>query len=190
MTPIPDARWREILRALRPVVSRRGVRAGDVDDVIQASVEKALRRLHTLSDEKSFEAWLKRIAANTALDTVRAFQRHPAHAELADAQAIQAPARDAEPLLSFADCVAPFLNRLSPTDAEALRLKDLHGLGYAELERRLSLSRPATKSRVHRARRRLARDLMSCCAALRRRPVADALAPNCGTACCLADAPT
>ena len=41
---ISDARWAAIIKALRRVVARRGVDRADVDDVIQTSLEKALRR--------------------------------------------------------------------------------------------------------------------------------------------------
>lgn len=63
----------------------------------------------------------------------------------------------------------------APAQAEALRLRDLRGLRFEAVARATSLSRPGAKARVRRARLRLAADLARRCAALRARPVAEAL---------------
>ncbi len=166
MSAISDARWRAAAAALKAVARRRGVDAAEVDDVVQSALEKALRRLDSLSNADRFEPWLKRIAANEALDRRRARRRREAaltaaaeaHAALASAQ----PAAP-DPVIGFADCLEPFLRRLPRADAEILRRKDLEGRAIAEIAAETALSLPAAKSRVLRARRRLADALRACC---------------------------
>jgi len=173
MTIIPDDRWRGIVGRLRAVVRRRGVPEADIDDVVQTSLEKALRNIGTLSDQTRFEPWLKRIAANEALDRLRASQRGSAYEAISEIEPVADDMDAPDPLFAFADCVEPFLDRLPPQDAEILRLKDFDGRTHAELAEQLSLSVPGVKSRVQRARKRLAHDLMACCAVLRQRPFQD-----------------
>ncbi|MEM9013122.1 MAG: sigma-70 family RNA polymerase sigma factor [Pseudomonadota bacterium] len=174
MTPIAEDRWRRAMMELRAVIVRRGVRGTDVDDVVQASLEKALRHLDRLQDPARFEAWVKRIAANAALDEMRAAGRRAPHLDadaipLAEAEEVPGP-------LAFAACVAPFIARLAAADAEVLRLKDLEERTFSALAAHLAISLPAAKARVRRARQRLAAALRSCCDA--------PPAPTCDTGCC------
>ena len=166
VTGVTDDRWRRALIDLRAVVVRRGIRGADVDDVVQTAVEKALRRLDALRDDGSFEPWLRTIAANAAQDTLRAAARRPGHAELTAADAVAAETERPEPVLSFADCVEPFLKRLPAADRDVLRLKELDRRSVSQTADALGISVSAAKSRVRRARRRLAQDLVTCCAVL------------------------
>ena len=181
---ISDARWAAIIKALRRVVARRGVDRADVDDVIQTSLEKALRRVNTLADGDRLDAWLNRIAANEAIDQLRRRGRQHDHAPLDAAHAIAVEYDPVDHLLTYADCVRPFLRRLYPAHAEALSCKDLDGLSFEELAGELSLSVPGAKSRVQRARRKLAAELASCCAVLRTARTSEENASDCEAECC------
>lgn len=178
---IDEARWRAARIALAAVARRRGAPEAEVDDVVHSALEKALRRLGSLEDPARFEAWTKRIAANAAVDALRAARRRPIPLDLERHDRVVSPEPDA-PLLSFADCVAPFLARLSEKDRTALRLKDLEGRDYAALSTALGLSTPGAKARVRRARQRLAAAMRTCCGALDARPVVEPC-PE-GAACC------
>lgn len=189
MTSIPDAAWAQALPLISRVARQRGLDPATAEDVAQRAIEKAMRRAHTLQDHGKFEAWLKRIAANEAIDEHRTRRRHPPTAPLEQAHEVAAPTPEGDPLLSFSGCVRPFLDRLPPADAEALRLKDLSGLRFTELAEVLSLSLPGAKSRVQRARRRLAAELAACCAELAAAPVRDPLPEHRANADCCAAAP-
>lgn len=185
---IPEKRWRRAIAALRGVAVKRGVDRADIDDVVQSALEKALRHAGALRSEDRLEAWLSRIVANEAIDRARRRLRRPIQRSLDDApepvdRPLPAPPPE-EALLSYADCVRPFLRRLSHNDAEALVLKDLEGRTFAETARRLSLTTPGAKARVQRARRRLADALASCCDALRAAPVAEPYDPVGAKRCC------
>ncbi|MEM9029482.1 MAG: sigma-70 family RNA polymerase sigma factor [Pseudomonadota bacterium] len=170
MNVIPDARWADAVDGLRAVVRRRGVALDDVDDVVQSAIERALRRIHMLEQPDRFDAWLKQIAANAAIDQLRGAQRRAPEDDWAEAANVPAGHDPIDPLLSFADCIAPMLHLLRPADSDAVRLKDLDGLSFADLAAMWSVSVPGAKSRVQRARRRLAEALIGCCASLAKHP--------------------
>lgn len=183
-------RWRHALTALRAVVIRRGVRGADVDDVVQRALEKSLMNLERLSDTDRFEPWVKMIAANEAVDHLRARARAPLQADVDEADTIASEQEDFDPLLSYADCINPFLARISEAEREALTLKDLEGRTFREIAEMLAISVPGAKSRVQRARKNLARALAMCCEALTSTPVADMQAGDCSDGCCQVDSAT
>ncbi len=171
MTQHPDPAWQTVLGDLKAVVGRRGVHGPDADDVIQTAIEKALVKRDQLADGARFDVWLKAIAANVAIDFLRAQRRALHQVDIIDAlENVQdEEARGAagetgqSSLMSYADCVRPLLSQLSAQDAEAIRLKDLDGLSFADMAEQLGLSIPGAKSRVQRGRARLARALTDCC---------------------------
>lgn len=186
MTRIADDRWRRAIRSLRAAVISRGVAPADADDVVQAALERALRRLKTLDEDARFEPWVHSIARNLAVDALRMQGRRPVPVDL-DIDAIPEALEDPDPILPFADCIAPFLDQLSPTDAEALRHKDLAGHEFSVVAQRLGLSVPGAKSRVQRARRRLRDALAACCIALGAPARAEAAPVDCPARCCAPD---
>lgn len=186
MTRVTDDRWRRVITSLRAVVLRRGIAPVDADDVVQAALERALQRLETLETDARFEPWVHSIARNLAVDTLRAQARWPAPVDL-DVDRLPEAQEDPDPILPFADCIEPFIDQLSPSDAEALRLKDLDGQKFAAVARRLGLGVPGAKSRVQRARRRLRDALAACCAALEAPTRAEATPADCPARCCAPD---
>lgn len=184
MTEISEQRWHDVLEQLRAVVARRGVRGADIDDVVQTAVEKAIRNLRTLADEERFEPWLKRIAANAALDQMRSVQRKGLYEELDKADNVAGEVDDADPLIDFVDCIEPFLTRLAPADAGIIRARDIDGGSYPELAADLGLSVAGVKSRVQRARLRLSEQLVACCAVLGQSPIRHDGEAACAPDCC------
>lgn len=156
--------WARLSQSLSAVVRRRGVAAEDVEDLVQSALERALRKIEHLEQAEKFEPWIKQIAANAAIDRLRAQQRQPRCEGLPD----DLPDQDYQPdaLLTYADCLTPFLALLPDLDAQALRAKDLNGISFADLAAQTGLTIPGAKSRVQRARRRLAVAMTKCCASL------------------------
>lgn len=180
-----------MLRARRAIMAS-GVAPADVDDVLHAGVEKALRALPGLRDHTRFEAWVARIATRCAIDHLRAAGRAQARLSDHDVEALAhedslTERSDASGLTSYSPCVAPFLARLAAPDAEVLRLKDVEGRPSVQVAALLGISLPAAKSRILRARRRLARALVACCGELAERPIAPRAVEDCGPRCCLND---
>lgn len=194
MTPPSEEDWRRVIPSLRAVALRRGLSAAEADDAVQRALEKALRHLGRAAPVARFGPWLRRIAANEAIDHQRAMRSAPGRlvrieAECSEAEAAAAASAaltepEADPLLSYIDCLEPFMQRLAPADRDALILKDREGLTFAALAERLGLSTPGAKARVQRARRRLAKALTACCEELSASPPAPMPAQDCAGSCC------
>lgn len=159
---IPQKRWQEAIASLRAAVLRRGVPDAEADDVVQMALERALRRLDQLEDVDRLEQWLHRIARNPSIDVLRSRLRRPPFAEL-DEDIVAAHDSEPDALLSYADCILLFLERLPPADAEAIALKDISGRSFTDVASHMSIGVPGAKSRVQRARCRLRGALMACC---------------------------
>ena len=64
----------------------------------------------------------------------------------------------------MADCLMPLMDTLPPTDRRALMLADGEGRSQAAVAAELGVGLSGAKSRIQRARRRLADRIEACCA--------------------------
>ena len=128
----------------------------DAEDVAQEALAKAYRNLGSLRDRERFRAWLVRIAWRLALDRRRAAKRRERR-ELAAVETGAAP--DAEQLAAASEFQAR-LWRAIDTLPEDLRmvvvLSGIQGYDTGEVAGLLELPDGTVKSRLYRARKRLA----------------------------------
>ena len=138
----------------------------DAEEVVQDALCAVIWKIDDFRGESAFGSWVFRIVANTAYNKLRGGHKRrrdvsldevlPAFAEdgcqfmpmadwstLVDDPAIQQQVRLA---LTAAIEDLPALYRV------ALVLRDVEGLSHPEIAEQLSLSLPAVKTRVHRAR--------------------------------------
>ena len=138
---------------------------GRAEDVTQEVFVSALRRMRETEQPLAFKPWLYQIAKNSCID---AFRRSKRAEEVSyDADEGLAPSdhsRLVSPTLSpdaavaakqDLDSLCGAFGGLSETHHEILVLRELEGLSYAEIGRRMGMSRPAVESTLFRARRRL-----------------------------------
>ncbi len=119
----------------------------DVEDAVQESLFTASRRLMDLRQLECFASWLFRIVkreCNRLKRGLRALNQEPITDDIAAVCHIEQRglARD----------LAAALESLPAHYREIVLLRDLEGLTIEELAQRLSLTRQATKARLHRAR--------------------------------------
>jgi RNA polymerase sigma-70 factor (ECF subfamily) len=148
----------------RPVYNLCYRMLGDPDAAEDASQEaffKAYRNLHRYDVKRSFPTWLLSIAAHHCIDQLRK-RRFTAysmddeeHAELPDVSAID-PEKEAIRSQGQEE-IQDLLDNLDSTDRAAVVLRYWQGFSEKEISQTLSLTVPAVKSRLHRARRSLAR---------------------------------
>ncbi|MEM7541409.1 MAG: sigma-70 family RNA polymerase sigma factor [Pseudomonadota bacterium] len=159
--------WLESVKKLRGFVANR-VAANVVDDVLG---EVMLRAVASENENGITNpgAWLHRVAHNVIVDHYRRTDaRNRAHDDFA--REAQTHARtyeineqeDAE--VTLAECLKPMLGLLGDDDRQALELIDLDGITQREAAALLGLSLSGMKSRVQRARKKLKREILSCCA--------------------------
>ena len=134
--------------------------ADAAEDASQETFFKAYKNLHRYDMKRSFPTWLLSIAAHYCIDQLRrrkytAFSMDDEeHAELPDIEAIN-PEKEAVRRQGN-DQIYQLLDKLDSTDRAAVVLRYWHDCSEVEISEALSLTIPAVKSRLHRARKALA----------------------------------
>lgn len=138
---------------------------GDRDeaaDVTQETYLRAWERLDGLRDRGAATAWICRIARNVAHDRRRGWWsrvRAPLDAALAERPAPAAGADEALEGAERAAAVRRALARLPEKHRVVLLLREVEGMSYEQIADALGLPVGTVESRLHRARRGLARRL-------------------------------
>jgi len=134
---------------------------GRAEDVTQEVFISALRRIRSSEQPIALRPWLYEIARNACIDQFRrsartreiSYERDPGEAERVLA-GVPAP-EEAVDTKQQLDHLRDALCGLSEVQRDILVMRELEGLSYREIGRRLHLSRPAVESALFRARRRL-----------------------------------
>ncbi len=154
--------YEELVRRYERLVGRviypYAGRDAAVEDLVQETFLRAYDRLDTFNPEYRFKTWLLAIANNLGIDTLRrrrdVVEFNPElHAPLT--RGPEAAAAEAERARSVRDAVMT----LPETYSVPLVLRYAEGLTYAEIAEVLSITVPALKSRLFRARNMLAERL-------------------------------
>lgn len=137
----------------------------DAEEVTQDVLMTVVRKIGTFKSEAAFSSWLYRIAANAAYERVRGgrgrqeisldavlpvFDEHGRHAQpVADwSRELEDPAVASE----VREALERAIGELPDDYRVVLVLRDVEGLGNEEVAEALGLSVAAVKSRLHRAR--------------------------------------
>lgn len=137
-------------------------RPSEADDVAQETFISALKHISSFKANAAFSTWLYRIAANNCWQRLRGESRrrgadlpddssraHPAQPSAGD----KALKNELSRAVSSALAALPFEYRMAVT------LCDIEGLPDSEAAARMKISLPALKSRLHRARLLLKKQL-------------------------------
>ncbi len=139
----------------------------DAEDAVQDGLCRAYTALRSFQGWSSFSTWLTRIVINSALMFRRRKSTRPEaslSAILEDQEELlPLPVADARPnperlcaAMEIQALVEKHVRRLPPALAAAFRLGAMDGLSAAEASRALGISVSTFKSRIFRARRKLA----------------------------------
>jgi RNA polymerase sigma-70 factor (ECF subfamily) len=132
------------------------------EDAAQETFFKAYRNLGRYDRTRSFATWLLSIAAHHCIDMLRrrryisiSIDDEESHAELPD---IHAPDPEFETVRhEEQDRVQTMLKSLDAVDRAAVVMRYWNDCSEVEIAQSLSLTVPAVKSRLHRARKALAK---------------------------------
>ena len=160
----PDDMTRQELIALIPRL-RRFARAltgnmADADDVVQASLEKAMTSLDQWQPGTQLDRWLFRIAPNTWIDDRRRAHNRMGHDDigemigLAGDDGVATAEQSAE-----ARMVRAAVDRLPPEQRDVVALVMLEEFSYREAAEMLGLPIGTVMSRLSRAKAALAKVL-------------------------------
>lgn len=160
--------WDALLRTAQRILRNRE----DAEDAVQTAFLDAFRNLHTFHGRSRFSSWLTRIAMNAALMRLRVSRRKRetsldnVTAEGKPRANLQLTEKRLNPEQEYLSkerrvLLRKGLKRLRPTDIEILHLRTMKELSAKETARILELPVNAMKSRLHRARTKLARHVTS-----------------------------
>jgi len=135
-----------VFRFLRRFVRDRGA----AEDLTQETFLRALGASYTANGQE--RAWVFQVARNLARDHLRAHARAPLTAELNEHAGSSS---DASLALELDSALAT----LADDDREVFLLKEIGGLAYSEIAVACGLTPDAVRSRLHRARLALRKQL-------------------------------
>lgn len=142
---------------------------GNEQDALDASQEaffRAYRSLASFRGDSRFSIWLYRLASNVCLDMLRKRPAAPPLSlETEDGEPLPIPDRQPSPQeelerKELREAVVNALRELPPDFRQAVVLRDVNGLSYDEIGRVMALEPGTVKSRIFRARKKLAAKLM------------------------------
>lgn len=142
--------------AIAQYALRRTQSGDDAVDVVGETFLTAWRRLGDVPPGEEARLWLYAVARRVLAN----LHRGAARRERLATRLRETFAQTAAPPPSERDEVRAALSRLSPDDRELLSLTGWEGLTPAEIAKVLGCSRGAVRVRLHRARRRLAGELV------------------------------
>lgn len=146
-----DAVYRQLVRAC-------GNR-DDAEDALVEALTSAYRSLDSLRDEQAFRGWLAQIGKRVCMRIRRRDALMPimqlSQMELQgmpETASADPPPEDAVALDALSECVSHVVERLPAGYREVYVMREIEGLSADEVCRKLNLTLPALKSRLHRAR--------------------------------------
>jgi RNA polymerase sigma-70 factor, ECF subfamily len=168
-----DDAFRELVdrhsRAVFRVAYRITGRAEDAEDVVQETFLRAYRQLHRFEARANLRTWLHRIAANCAVDLLRARPKREVAEEpetleraagAVTAAEGQLPAPERSLLgVQIRERLAGAMQLLTEMERATFTLRHFEGLSIEEISGTLGLNAGATKHSIFRAVRKMRREL-------------------------------
>ena len=138
----------------------------DAEEVVQDAFWTVVRKIDTFRGESAFGSWLYRIVANAACQKLRGRRGRDRDLSLDEVlPSFDAQGRHVGPIADWSARVddhsvqtelrialTSAIDELPPVSRTVLILRDVEGLSNLEIAEVLGLSAPIVKSRVHRAR--------------------------------------
>jgi RNA polymerase sigma-70 factor (ECF subfamily) len=120
----------------------------DAEEAVQDAFLAAVRRIDTFRGDAAFGSWLYRVLANASYQKLRCRRARPGPAIDDEPSGVDEPAIRTELRMALAAAI----DQLPADYRVALILHDVEGLSNPEIGAVLRISVPNVKSRVHRAR--------------------------------------
>ena len=145
----------EIQPRVRRICGRMLLYPQDAEEACQDALMLVATRIHTFAGRSRFTTWLHAVASNSARSTYRSLKRR-SHELPSDEPP---PGVDPRTTSVIAGSRLDLLDALEalatshPLLVEALVLRDIHELDYAEIAQLMDLPLGTVKSRIHQARK-------------------------------------
>jgi RNA polymerase sigma-70 factor (ECF subfamily) len=158
-----ESSWKQIVADHHGFVLRRALRLTrnrhDAEDLTHDVFIRVFGALDTYVPSGNFHGWLYRITTNLYLDQVRRRNRIRFDA-LSDAQERRLLSSEPDPADAVHDAMLEphlqhALDTLPPMFREVVVLRDVQGLSYDQVARKLGVKQATVRTRIHRGRARL-----------------------------------
>jgi RNA polymerase sigma-70 factor (ECF subfamily) len=130
----------------------------DAEDICQETVARAMARVDSLRSGSSFRSWLFGIARNLSVDSHRTRKRMitlSRDEECSPVMICHDNPGDHVVAREEHQTVAEALGRLARNHQTVLMMREVEGMSYADIARRMDVSQSAVETLLFRARRRL-----------------------------------
>jgi RNA polymerase sigma-70 factor, ECF subfamily len=131
----------------------------EAEDVAQEAMLRAFRSFHRLRDRERFRSWLVRTAWRLSLDRIRAARRRERREQLALQDTLGTRSEDVAASQEFDSRVSAALDSLSEKLRMVMVLAAIEGHNTAEVAKILNLPEGTVKSRLFKARKKMAEKL-------------------------------
>ena len=183
-SPSVEALYASLGDSLRGYIAARISDRHIAEDLLQEAFLRIQKRIHEIRDDERIAPWVFRIVRNLIIDQYRS------KARAIEREALTVPFEEYEDGESNANAevtewLPRFVEGLSPTYRDAVRLYELEGRSQQDVADTLGLSLSGAKSRIQRGRRELEKSLRDCCRFKvdRRGNVIDYEPKDCGENC-------
>jgi RNA polymerase sigma-70 factor (ECF subfamily) len=149
----------------RQMVTLTGGRHRDLDDLVQAAALEVVRAHSSFQGRAAFSTWTYRICYHTLLQQHRWYSRWlrrfswSVDGSMPDQPDCSAPADEELARSERIERLRDALARLSPKRRAVVVLRDLEGIGIAEIAAIVEANEHTVRSRLRDARKELARSL-------------------------------
>jgi len=144
-----------VLPRLRRFATALTGRTADADDLVQDTIERALRNLDRFTPGTRMDSWMFRIAQNLWIDSLRARKARGTAVELDDAEQLSIDGRQSAEARLMLSEAARGLMALPEEQRAAVALVLIEGLSYREAAGILDIPIGTLTSRLARGREAL-----------------------------------
>lgn len=132
-----------------------------VEDIVQESFLRAVRKAPLLQEIDKYESWVKKLTRNVTLNHLRKHKRNRDELETDFMLCIKeaAPASDylnsldqEVELKLMREAIISYINQLSPSYRQIIAMKWIHNLSYKDMACELGVTEGVVRQRLFRAR--------------------------------------
>ncbi|OPH60250.1 RNA polymerase subunit sigma-70 [Paenibacillus ferrarius] len=132
-----------------------------VEDIIQESFLRAVRKAPLLQEIDKYESWIKKLTRNVTLNHLRKHKRNRDELETELLLSMKESAPTSEYLVSLdkevelklmREAIITYINQLSPAYRQIIAMKWIHNLSYKDMANELGVTEGVVRQRLFRAR--------------------------------------